>query len=499
MVGLLGSLYQMGEENLLDCALYLCGVSGSTWCMAALDEDPEWSSRLPSVKDALTRRLTETKLSRKAVLERLSKAINNENYSLTDFWAATIVYAYVREMNDRCLSEQRPPSSTNPYPIYAVVDQGFHDGKQIAACCMDIDPYEAGYTHLGAFADTSVFGSQFEGGELKKRIQEMDMLYLQGVCGSAFAEMELLKQYICQWIKDHLCPKSVNVFLEEDEQVPCDCKGCQVLLILLKLVESEDGSCSLLQELRTLLAEAGSPDLPKMEVIEENVWLKASTEQRQAVIKQHVIDICLSLQSWSGDMCQTAKIIRKTLPLFLHWTWGTTYNFLYKYPAGEGKIPPELLSDEKRYLEDAGFQLLSPYASAVRPARKTDLILSFDFCNPTPFMSLEQAAAYCKAAGIPFPKVEVTDDPNKPKDFYVFEGEGQAPTVIHIPLFNIVNCEGDVEKWTEKLTILQRPFSKDKVNDLLRLSSLNVKNNKKRILEEIEKVTKRKNPNSASL
>ncbi|KAG7252467.1 hypothetical protein CRUP_038306 [Coryphaenoides rupestris] len=31
MVGMLGSLYQMGKEGLLDAALYVSGVSGSTW------------------------------------------------------------------------------------------------------------------------------------------------------------------------------------------------------------------------------------------------------------------------------------------------------------------------------------------------------------------------------------------------------------------------------------------------------------------------------------
>ncbi|KAG9330533.1 hypothetical protein JZ751_024012 [Albula glossodonta] len=31
MVGLLGCLDQMGQDNLLDSTLYLCGVSGSTW------------------------------------------------------------------------------------------------------------------------------------------------------------------------------------------------------------------------------------------------------------------------------------------------------------------------------------------------------------------------------------------------------------------------------------------------------------------------------------
>ncbi|KAK7163891.1 hypothetical protein R3I94_002564 [Phoxinus phoxinus] len=50
MVGLLGSLDQLQKAGLLDCVLYLSGVSGSTWCMASLYQESDWSTKLETKK-----------------------------------------------------------------------------------------------------------------------------------------------------------------------------------------------------------------------------------------------------------------------------------------------------------------------------------------------------------------------------------------------------------------------------------------------------------------
>ncbi|KAG9356059.1 hypothetical protein JZ751_000903, partial [Albula glossodonta] len=123
MVGLLGCLDQMGKDNLLDSTLYLCGVSGSTWCMSALYEDPDWSSKLRSAMTKVIERITETPFDLTAVIKRLAEAIKDENYSLTDFWAATVVYENVKMIDQSHLSDTKV-DPINPYPIYTVNDQG---------------------------------------------------------------------------------------------------------------------------------------------------------------------------------------------------------------------------------------------------------------------------------------------------------------------------------------------------------------------------------------
>lgn len=54
--------------------------------------------------------------------------------------------------------------------------------------------------------------------------------------------------------------------------------------------------------------------------------------------------------------------------------------------------------------------------------------------------TVNDAVETCKKLNIPFPEIN-SEDKKKPNDFYVFEGKN-SPTVIHIPLFNVVNCGG---------------------------------------------------------
>uniref|UniRef100_A0A8C9TCG6 PLA2c domain-containing protein n=1 Tax=Scleropages formosus TaxID=113540 RepID=A0A8C9TCG6_SCLFO len=371
MVGLLGALAQMEEEKLLDSITYLCGVSGSTWCMASLYEDPKWSVNVAADKKKIVDRLSDGKFSISDMLDWLSVAVEDENYSLTDFWAATVVFNSIKEVSDESKTQNEGRChSTNPYPIYTAIDKGLKQDNQTAPCWFEISPHEAGYSHVGAYVDTSLFGSQFENGKPKTLPKEEDMLYLQGALSGFFA---------------------------------------------------------------------------------------------------------------------VVKILGKTIIAAYNWTWGTKFNFLYKYPVEH--IPAALLSDEKRNLEDAGILLNSPYVAALRPERKVDLILSFDFSSDDPFLTVKKAADYCKEAGIPFPSLVIEPGEEKnPKDFYVFKDETKAPIVIHIPLFNTVNCGENIEEWRRRYKTFQGPYSKEMIEDLLLVSSLNVKNNKEKILNEIKAV-----------
>uniref|UniRef100_A0A8C9QRS1 PLA2c domain-containing protein n=1 Tax=Scleropages formosus TaxID=113540 RepID=A0A8C9QRS1_SCLFO len=378
VVGLLGSLAQMAEKKLLDSITYLCGVSGSTWCMASLYEDPCWSLKVPTNKDKLMERLSDGEFNISEMLDWLNEAVEDENYSLTDFWAATVVY------HRHHLSEQKDRDTTNPYPIYTAIDKGMKEDHQKTYPWFEVSPHEAGYTHVGAYVTTSLFGSQFEEGIVKKQTEEKDMLYLQGP----------------------ICRLSLNY-----------CRKTATILHFL--------------------------------------------------------------------LNTAAKIITKTIVALCSWTWGTKFNFLHNYSV-EGS-PVALVSDEKRYLMDAGLLLNSPYVAALRPERKVDLILSFDFSSDDPFQTIRQAADYCKEAGVPFPTVVIpAGEEDKPKDFYVFKDGEKAPIVIHIPLFNTVSCGG--LEWRNNYKTFQLPYDRKKIEEVLSISSLNVKNNKQQIIAEIQAV-----------
>ena len=68
---------------------------------------------------------------------------------------------------------------------------------------------------------------------------------------------------------------------------------------------------------------------------------------------------------------------------------------------------------------------------------KLHLLILYLFISQT----LTETAEECKDLDISFPKIQYTkSDVSSPKGFYVFKGLKKAPTVIHIPLFNVDNC-----------------------------------------------------------
>ncbi len=127
---------------------------------------------------------------------------------------------------------------------------------------------------------------------------------------------------------------------------------------------------------------------------------------------------------------------------------------------------------------------------------------------------MREAANMCKKLNIPFPEVNIpSEEQEKPKDFYVFKGQN-APTVIHIPLFNVANCGGklrssscikqpsvyicmfqcfaissdEVEAWTNKYHTFQDPYSAEMITDLMEVAGKNISNNMEKLKEQIAAV-----------
>ncbi|KAA0717420.1 Cytosolic phospholipase A2 zeta [Triplophysa tibetana] len=394
MLGLLGSLDGFKETGLLDCVLYLSGVSGSTWCMASLYQDSDWSTKLDSVREKIIDRLKGPAVSWSETFSKLKKYYKEKDiFSLTDVWAVLIVTSFVKE-SDQLLNAS----------IYLSADPW-----------VEITPYEAGYSLTGAFVDVSRFGSQFEEGSKKKDQPEVDMLYLQALCGSALAD----EQNIWEAIKDFF----KNLFQRKEEN--------------LVEVWNEIPSSS--------IDDAGQI---LMDLVEMNL---------------------LTLKG--KDTSDLDKTIRTNLL--------------------DGTLPSILVESEKRDYEDAGLLLNSPYISVLRQERDIDLIISLDFSDGDPFMTVKDIAKICKNQNIPFPKVIVpSGDIIMPQDFYVFEGYKKAPTVIHIPLFNTVNSD-KVEEWRKKYSTFQLSYRADMIDPLLEVAGKNITNNKEKLMEEIRKIMKR--------
>ncbi|RXN23950.1 cytosolic phospholipase A2 gamma-like protein [Labeo rohita] len=206
MVALLECLIQLDKAGLLDCILYLCGVSGSTWCMASLYKEPDWSTKLDTVKDKIIERLNSPGVSWTEKVAKLKKYYMKDSFSLTDLWAVLFVTSYVKEIDEQTLTTQWDQHSKDPYPIYAVIDKQCKR-KEEGDPWLEVSPHEAGYSLTGAFVETSSFGSQFDNGSKKKHQPEMDMLYLQAMCSSALAD----GQATWKWVKDECFQELVSL------------------------------------------------------------------------------------------------------------------------------------------------------------------------------------------------------------------------------------------------------------------------------------------------
>ncbi|XP_016375239.1 cytosolic phospholipase A2 gamma-like [Sinocyclocheilus rhinocerous] len=389
MVGLLGSLVQLDKAGLLDCILYLSGVSGSTWCMASLYKEPDWSTKLETVKNKIIRRLSGPGVRWTDALAKLKNYYYEKDiFSLTDVWAVMLVTSYVKEAT---------------------------------------------------------------------------------LCSSVLANEE----EIWKWIKDPHSP-------------PID----ECYQVLLKLVDmnldllkgTDPSACD--QFIRTTLTDLSGGQRPLIRQLEKlNDDKTAGKKAAKQYVMQYTVDVCdyfsleLKLNSWSFDL------FKSICRCMSQWIWGRHYNFLHNMT--DDAVPAALLESETRDYIDAGLLLNSPYFSVLREERDIDLIISLDFSDGDPFMTVTQTAETCKKLKIPFPEVNIpSEDVEKPKDFYVFKGQN-APTVIHIPLFNVVNCGDKIYAWRKKYGTSRVPYSAEMIAELMQVSGKNFTINGAKLLEQI--------------
>ncbi|RXN13579.1 cytosolic phospholipase A2 gamma-like protein [Labeo rohita] len=304
MVGLLGSLVQLDKAGLLDCILYLSGVSGSTWCMASLYKEPDWSTKLETVKDKIIKRLSGEGVNWKDAFAKLRKYYYGKDFfSLTDVWAAMFVTSFVKEIDEGTLTDEWKKHSKDPFPIYTVIDKHCKQSEE-GDPWFEINPYEAGYSLTGAFVDASNFGSQFHKGSKKTHQNVLDMLYLQAVCSSALADGE----EIWKWIKG---PNSQSI--EEYYQVLMDLVDMN--LAVLEGTSTTDIS-ALDQSIKTTLNDIsggeGQP-LCKAFCLGASADLKADKQY----MTQYTIDVCnqfvkLKLDFWPFDQIDSWRKNHRT-------------------------------------------------------------------------------------------------------------------------------------------------------------------------------------------
>ncbi|KAK6291953.1 hypothetical protein J4Q44_G00377380 [Coregonus suidteri] len=543
-VGMLGSLCQLAQDDLLDSLLYMCGVSGSTWCMSSLYSNPA---------ESLSKSCVEIIKKLKGPTVDLSKAVEwlklrkeqNQDFNLTDFWGAFTASYFMKEMNTCCLSEDAHRKIIKPYPIYSAIELDCHRQGYTKGVWFEMTPHESGFSGLGAFVPTSCLGSQFEGGTLREKRKEMDMVLLQGICGSAIADGQMNNAEVVKKIWG-LFGGGKNVsnsgedsmrleFVSKGEVKVCNCLPSRVVRCVSELIEyAEDPDAlktwKVIATLEQLLKGHVSSKGEMLWNMDAERWQRTSLMERKKFIEKVSLELILTSDSWTKDwedqsctcnakgmektMEMTAKpamssserirnpgvpdklwIVHTIFPLVIKWEWGTVSNFLFKIQATN--VPSRIASKEKIHLVDAGLKINSPYPPILRTSRKVDLIISLDFSAGDPFQTVRSAKTYALLLEVPFPPVKqsVWEEKDHPEDCYVFEGKSpEVPTIMHMPLFNLQNCqdEEEIKKEREKYTTFHQHYDASEIQHIMEKAKDNLKNNKNRILEQIFMAVKRR-------
>ncbi|XP_068452247.1 cytosolic phospholipase A2 gamma-like [Clinocottus analis] len=482
-VALVGSLYQLQEEALLDTLLYLGGVSGSTWAMASMYSDPQWSTNM----DATVSRLSGAGVELEAVLTWLGERAKDENFSLTDIWAVLTSAGIMKQMDLRHLSDEASRNASNPYPIYCAIEKHCFSHGPTEGKWFEVSPHEAGFTELGVFIETSLLGSKFQSGELLEEVPEMDMVKLQGVLGCALAHEETLKEFIPPWM---------NVIGQRDSAAEAYLRVHIALLKLVALTRS------------TIKDPTALSDLGRLQKILEDqtkhnasAWLEpAGSEERKRLSQQWSVELLAAVETWSEGLkdgafkTHVSLLIKKVLPKIRTWEWGTTRNFLYQYQ--DSTVPTCLHSQETFHLVDAGLLMNVAYPSFLGEKRGIDLMIAPEYSAGTMFETLTLARDYAAEVKKPFPEIDdyIFEERDWPKDCYVFEGKETEPSIIFMPLFNRRNCKDaeEVKTKMEEFSTFQLPFSQEKIDFLLETAKANIKNNKDTLLREIHKAVLRR-------
>ncbi|CAJ1076659.1 cytosolic phospholipase A2 gamma-like [Xyrichtys novacula] len=471
-MSLLGSLHQMEKDGLLNSVLYLAGISGSTWSMAYLYGDPEWSTKM----DKAISKLLDSEVDVHEALVWLNKRVDDEDFSLTDIWGLVTSAGIMKQMELWHPSDEVYKKPTNPYPVYCAIEKHFYRDGPPEGKWFEMSPHESGFTELGLFVETSLLGSKFESGRLVEMLPEMDMVKLQGILGSALASEGKIREFIYNHMQKYVHEAHESVhhafhkFTSIFKSLVADLKA---VVHLGEQTESNDV---------VMEVQSGCLDDKEAHYHQECQNLICVVEERKENLEE-------------GHLKSFYVFVKKALHLIMKWEWGTTNNFLYKYQ--HSSMPKKLTSMEDIHLMDAGILMNVPYPPFLGEKRDIDLIIAPEYSAGNLFETLTLARDYAKELKKPFPDIpdKVLEEKDWPKDLYVFDGKEKAPTIVYLPLFNNKNCKDadEIKARMTEFSTFRGPLSKDEIRTLIETSKENIKRNKENIMEEIKKAAQRRN------
>uniref|UniRef100_A0A8D0BVN6 PLA2c domain-containing protein n=1 Tax=Salvator merianae TaxID=96440 RepID=A0A8D0BVN6_SALMN len=183
-------LLTLQKLDVLDCTSYITSLSGTTWTISQLYDDPNWShSDLERPIIHAQKHLEKNKFLASFAPEQLKyyakelwkRHQEGHTVSFTDLWGL-IIEAMLRDgENHHKLTDhqQALTHGQNPLPIYLCLNvkeklssRGFREW-------LEFTPYEVGFQKYGAYIRAEHFGSEFFMGKLMKKIPESRICFLE--------------------------------------------------------------------------------------------------------------------------------------------------------------------------------------------------------------------------------------------------------------------------------------------------------------------------------
>ncbi|NXY31381.1 PA24E phospholipase, partial [Pomatorhinus ruficollis] len=398
LTALYGSLRGLKKLNVLDCATYLTGLSGTTWTMSNLYRDADWSQKdLDKQISEARKHMTKCKINsfsleylkyyKKQLCQRKSEG---RKTSFIDLWGLVLESFLHDGKDNHRLSDQQQAidRGQNPLPIYTAVNVKNNYSTLDFKEWVEFTPYEVGLQKYGVFVRTEDFGSEFFMGRLMKKVPESRICFLEGVWSSLFSFNLLYiwnlshssEDFWHRWTRDQIDN------IEEEPPLPAEPRELRTRLLT--------PAGALGSALRAVLAD-------RVCIAQEHNFLRGLQMHRDYLENAH-------FRRWKDTVLDT--------------------------------FPNQLTqSDEFLSLVDTGFFINTSVMPLLKPERKVDVILHLNYSAGSQIQALDQTCKYCSEQGIVFPRVDLSEEDRKNlKECYLFDGAETpgAPVLLFFPLVN---------------------------------------------------------------
>ncbi|XP_075783326.1 cytosolic phospholipase A2 epsilon-like isoform X2 [Pelodiscus sinensis] len=472
LAAMYGSLLGIQKLNLLDTVSYITGLSGTTWTMANLYEDANWSHNyLEEAINKARKQVSKCKIHGFS-MDRLKYYYNElkercqqgHNTTFVDLWGLMVEYMLHDEKDYHKLSCQRQALSEgqNPLPIYTAINLKNTYSAQDFKEWLEFTPYEVGFWKYGAFIRSEDFGSEFFMGRLIKKLPESRICYLEGIWSSIFSWDVMYfwnvafdsEDFWHRWTRDHV---------KEIEEDP---------VLYTKLHETET----------RMLTPAGP----------------LATAFRDVLTGRPTIAEC-------PNFLRGFQMHNEYLENEQFSTWKDTVLDTLSNQLTETAEHPLSLAD-------TGFFINTSYPPLLIPQRKVDIILHLNYSGCSQTLPLDLIARYSSKQGIPFPRIELSEEDRcNLKECYLFEDAEcpRAPIVLFFPLVNdtfqkykapgverspteMEEGKVDVSSPCSPYSTRELSFTEENFDKLVKMTDYNILNNENLIVEALRIAVERR-------